>query len=151
MTETAPTWAATASSRWLTIVLWLIAIPNVITGLWAIVAPRHWFDTFPGWVPHLVAAHPPFNEHLATDAGAGLLTVGVLAAAAAVLRRRDAVVVAGVGVLTFTGPHALYHVLNPSDLLSASEDASGTVPLVITALAAVAVVVAGIRMGGANR
>lgn len=130
--------------------LWLIAIPNLITGFWAIVAPENWFDTFPGWAPHLVAAFPPFNQHLATDAGAGVLTVGVLAATAAVLRRRDAVLVAGAGLLAFTGPHAIFHLLNPSDLLTASEDSMNIVPLTITALAAVAVLFAGVRMSGAE-
>ena len=136
---------------WTPIVLWLIAIPNLMIGLWAVVAPRNWFDTFPGWAPRLVAAFPPFNEHLATDAGAGLVTVGVLAATAALLRRRDALLVAGAGILAFTGPHALYHVVRPSDLLTASEDVTNTVPLVITAVAAVAVLVAGVRMSEADR
>jgi hypothetical protein len=132
--------------RWLPIVLWLLAVPNLVIGLWAHLAPEHWFETFPGWSPYLVAAYPPFNEHLASDAGAGLLTIGVLAAAAAVIRRRDAVLVAGAGVLAFTGPHALFHVLNPSDLLSASEDAMNTAPLVLTAVGGLAVLWAGVVM-----
>ncbi len=131
--------------RWLTIVLWLIAVPNLIIGLWALVFPQGWYDNFPGYAPRLVAAYPPFNEHLVTDAGAGLLTVGVLAAAAAFLGRRDAVLVAASGILAFTGPHALFHVLNPSDLLTAAEDASSTIPLVLTALAALAVLLGVVR------
>lgn len=127
--------------RWSTIVLWLIAVPNLLTGAWAVLSPQGWFDNFPGYAPRLVAAYPPFNEHLATDAGAGLLTVGVLAAAAAVLGRRDAHLVAGAGLVAFTGPHALFHLLNPSDLLTAAEDASSTIPLVITAIAALAIMV----------
>jgi hypothetical protein len=69
-------------ASWVTLVLWLVAVPNIVTGLWAVADPRHWYDTLPGWAPHLVAAHPPFNEHLALDAGAGLLAVGVIAASA---------------------------------------------------------------------
>ncbi len=142
---------APSPPTWVPIVLWLIAVPNLIIGLWALVAPQNWFDTFPGWAPRLVAAFPPFNEHLASDAGAGLVTVGVLAAAGALIRRRDAVMVAGAGILAFTGPHALYHVVRPSDLLAASQDVTNTVPLVITAIAAVAVLGASVRMSGADR
>lgn len=118
-------------------------------GLWAVLSPRGWYDNFPGYAPQLVAAYPPYNEHLAVDAGAGLLTVGVLAAAAAFLGRRDAHLVAGAGLLAFTGPHAVFHVLNPSDLLSATEDATSTIPLVITALAATAIMVRAARHAGA--
>lgn len=127
--------------RWSTIVLALIAVPNLVIGSWAVLSPRGWYDDFPGYAPRLVSAYPPFNEHLAVDAGAGLLTIGVLAAAAAYLGRRDAHLVAGAGLLAFTGPHALFHVLNPSDLLSAGEDAMSTIPLVITALASIALLI----------
>lgn len=126
---------------WATVALWLIAVPNLLTGAWATADPEGWFESFPGFAPRLVAAYPPFNEHLATDAGAGLLTVGVLAAAAALLRRRDAHLVAGAGLIAFTGPHALFHALSPSELLTAGEDATSTVPLVITAAASVAITV----------
>ena len=138
--------------RWTTVVLALIAVSNVIIGLWAVLSPRGWYDNFPGYAPQLISAYPPYNEHLAVDAGSGLLTVGVLAAAAAFLGRRDAHVVAGVGLIAFTGPHALFHVLNPSDLLSAGEDAMSTIPLVITAVASIAITVRAVAAdGGATR
>jgi len=127
--------------RWTSIVLGLIAFSNIPTGLWAVLSPQGWFDNFPGYAPRLISAYPPFNEHLSVDAGSGLLTVGVLALAAAFLGRRDAHLVAGAGLVAFTGPHALYHLLNPSDLLSTGENASNTIPLVVTALASVAIMV----------
>lgn len=130
---------------WVTFVLWLVAVPNIVTGLWAVADPRHWYDTFPGWAPHLVAAHPPFNEHLALDAGAGLLAVGVISASAALARSRPAHVVAAVGLLAFSVPHATYHVLHPSEILSAAEEAPGTISLLLSVAAGVAVLV------GSNR
>ncbi len=130
------------------IVLWLLAIPNILTGLWAILAPQNWFDTFPGWAPAVVAAHPPFNAHLATDAGAGLLTLGVISLSAVILGRRDAVLVAGAGALAFAGPHALYHLFNPADALTTSENISGTGSLVLTALGAAAVLIGAVRLEG---
>jgi hypothetical protein len=53
------------SSIWVTIGLVLLAVPNVVAGVWGLIAPDRWYDNFPGWAPRLVAAHSPFNEHLA--------------------------------------------------------------------------------------
>ena len=121
--------------------LGLIAVFNVFTGLWAVLSPRGWYDNFPGYAPQLISAYPPYNQHLAVDAGAGLLSIGVLAAAAAFLGRRDTHLAAGAGLIAFTGPHALFHLLNPSDLLTGAENASSTIPLVITAAASVAILI----------
>ena len=134
--------------RWTSIVLGLIALFNVPTGLWAVLSPQGWFDNFPGNAPRVIAAYPPYNEHLAVDAGSGLLTVGVLALAAAFIGRRDAHLAAGAGLLAFTGPHALFHLLNPSDLLTSSENASSTIPLVITALASLAILMRAVSSSG---
>ena len=71
-----------------------------------------------------MAAHPPFNEHLATDAGAGLLAAGLLAGVAAVWMRREVVIVAMVRLISrFSIPHAVFHLAHPSDALSSGEDA----------------------------
>ena len=117
------------SRRWTRVALVLLAIPNLFAGLWAVLAPSSWYDNFPGWSPHLVAAVPPYNEHLATDAGAGLFAAGVLALLAAVLLRREVTIVAMTGYLAFALPHALYHLASPADALSASEDATNTLSL----------------------
>ena len=147
MSVTTTTPASAHPPRWTTIVLGLIAFFNISTGLWAVLSPQGWYDNFPGYAPRLISAYPPYNEHLAFDAGAGLLTIGVIAAAAAFLGRRDAHLVAGAGLLAFTGPHALFHLFNPSDLLTGSENASSTIPLVITAVASLAILV---RAAGAK-
>ena len=128
-----------ATPRWVEAALAVLAVPNLLAGAWAIVAPRSWFDSFPGWAPHLVAALPPFNEHLATDAGAGLLTVGVLATIALLLRRRDVVVTAMAGALTFSVPHAMFHLLHPAEALSSAEDAMNSISLIGAAALAGAV------------
>ena len=126
---------------WVRIVLLILAVPNIITGLWAVAAPQNFFDTFPGWAPALVAAHPPFNEHLTIDAGSGLFASGVLALAAAVWMRRDVIVVAMIGFLAFALPHAVFHLLNPAETLTTPENASGTGPVVIAVGLALAVLV----------
>ena len=51
---------------------------DVATGMWALVDPHGWYDDFPGFGHHWVAGQGgTFNEHLASDAGAGFLAVGV--------------------------------------------------------------------------
>lgn len=110
----------------------------MVAGVWAVLAPQGWFDNFPGWSPRLVAALPPFNEHLATDAGAGLLAAGLVVWLAAWLMRRDVILTAMVAYLAFSVPHALYHMVNPADALSTAEDAVNVISLWVgVALAAV--------------
>lgn len=114
---------------WIRAVMVLLGLPNAAAGLWAVVSPQSWFDNFPGWAPELVAAYPPFNEHLALDAGAGLLASGVLMLLAALWPKREVAIVAAVGFLAFALPHFLFHLFNPADELAASEDALSTFSL----------------------
>lgn len=99
-----------------------IALPQLVTGAWAVGAPRHWFDNFPGFGPMLVAAEPPFNAHLASDAGAGFLSAGIAVAVAAALGQRLLLMFAlgiyAVGAL----PHVMYHAVNPAPDLSNTEN-----------------------------
>jgi uncharacterized membrane protein len=115
-----------------------IAVPQLVTGAWAVVAPKHWFDHFPGIGPMLVAAEPPYNAHLASDAGAGFLAAGVAVAVAAILGRRMLMVFAlgiyAVGAL----PHVLYHAINPAPDLTSAEN-TVSVMMLATGLAAAAV------------
>ncbi len=119
----------TRQPTWLRVLMVLLAVPNVITGLWAVFSPQHWFDNFPGWAPQLVAAFPPYNEHLATDAGSGLLATGLVMGLAALWPRREVVITAAVAFLAFALPHFLWHFLNPSDALAAAEDTVNDISL----------------------
>ena len=127
------------ASTWPRSVLVALAVPNLVTGGWAVAAPQHWYDNFPGWAPRLVSAIPPYNEHLASDAGAGLLATGVLAALAAIWYERTIVLTAMAGFLAFALPHALFHLTHPADALSTAEDAVNTGSLLVAAAAAGAV------------
>lgn len=124
--------------QWVRIGLVALGIPNVLTGVWAVAAPDSWFDKFPGWDPRLVAAEPPFNAHLATDAGAGLLASGVVLLGAAWLADRRTTQLALVAFAAFAIPHAGWHALNPSDQLTAAEDAQNIAVLVLSAVIALA-------------
>lgn len=118
-----------------------LAVPQVAIGLWAVLAPSGWFDSFPGFDPRLVAATPPFNEHLATDAGAGFLATGVALLVAAVWGWRRPFVLGLVTYLCFTVPHALYHAFNEAPGLSGSEDVVNVFGLALGPVVAAGVLV----------
>ena len=108
--------------RWVRIgLVALLGLPQVATGLWAVLAPESWFESFPGLDPRVVAADPPYNAHLATDAGAGFLATGVALLLAALWARRQPAVLALVSVLVLAVPHALFHTTSPADSLSTGE------------------------------
>ncbi len=133
------------SSIWVTIALVVLAAPNLAAGAWGLVAPEHWFDNFPGWAPRLVAAFPPFNEHLVSDAAGGLFAAGVAAAIALWWRCREVVIVAMVAFLAFALPHAVFHLAHPADALSVNEDLVNTVTLWVAVAIAVAVMLVALR------
>lgn len=147
--------SSTASFRsgvptWVRVALVVLGLPNAIAGLWAVAAPEHWFEHFPGWDPRLVAAEPPYNAHLASDAGAGLLASGVVLLGAAWLADRRSVALAVVAFAAFSLPHAVYHALNPAPGLTTSEDVQSAATVVITVLVALVLLVAVARHGGAG-
>ncbi len=133
------------SSIWVTVALVVLAAPNLAAGVWGLVAPEHWFDNFPGWAPRLVAAFPPFNEHLVSDAAGGLFAAGVAAAIALWWRRREVVIVAMVAFLAFALPHAVFHLAHPADALSDNEDLTNTVTLWVAVAIAVAIMLVALR------
>ena len=136
------------SSTWVTVGLVLLAAPNLAAGAWGLFAPEHWFDNFPGWAPRLVAAFAPFNEHLVSDAAAGLFAAGVAAAGALWWRGRHVVIVAMAAFLAFALPHALFHLTHPADALSGTEDVVNTATLWLSVAIAVAIMVAALRSDG---
>jgi len=68
-----------------------LAFSTAVPGVWAALAPRSFFDDFPG-TGHWVARLPEYNPHLVTDVGAFFLAFALLFAWAA-LRPAPALVV----------------------------------------------------------
>jgi uncharacterized membrane protein len=106
-----------------------------------VLAPRHWFDNFPGIGPALVAGELPFNAHLATDAAAGFLATGIALVWAIVSARRTDMRLALVSYLVLATPHAIYHashdapeLSNQAQLMSTALLASGVVVAVVLLL-----------------
>ncbi len=78
-------------------------------GIWASVAPRHFYDTFPGGGRTWVSADGPYNEHLLRDFGGLNLGLAIMAAVAAWLLTPALVRTAAAALLAFGAPHLLYH------------------------------------------
>lgn len=119
---------------WVRLALVALGLPNLLTGAWALLAPENWFDRFPGFDPRLVAAEPPYNAHLATDAGAGFLATGAIVVVAAWFGDRRSVRLGLVAYALFAIPHALYHTLDPSPGLTGAEDVQNAATLVFAAV-----------------
>jgi hypothetical protein len=92
------------------VLLLLVAVPQAAAGAWAVLAPRDWYASFPGLGHAWVAAYGPFEEHLAVDAGAGLLTLGLLLAWAAIVARPPQLRMALAAFSLFAAVHLGYHL-----------------------------------------
>jgi hypothetical protein len=106
------------ADRTLRVGLLLLAAPALYTGIWAIADPHGWFVSYPGFGHHWTVAFGTFNEHLATDTGAGFVAVGVAVLYAAVRLQKPIVRLALLVYLAFSIPHLIFHVLGPRSSLS---------------------------------
>ena len=104
-----------------------LATPQLLIGMWAVTAPGNWFRNFPGFDPRLVAAEPPYNHHLASDAG--FLATGVVLLVAAIWGNRASMSTALLAYAAFTLPHVLHHATNPADALTGLEDVANVLAL----------------------
>ncbi|NLT06978.1 MAG: carboxymuconolactone decarboxylase family protein [Solirubrobacterales bacterium] len=89
-----------------------LGIPQALIGLWALLAPRSFYDDFPAGGDGWVAALGPFDAHLVTDVGALFVALGFLMCFAAASLRRGTVIAASVAWLLFAVPHFLWHSFN---------------------------------------
>lgn len=86
-----------------------LAASAAMLGVWALAAPRNFYDTFPGgrgWV----AADGPYNEHLLRDFGGLNLGLTVILVVAAVKLTPLLARTAAVASLAFGVPHLVYHL-----------------------------------------
>jgi putative Ca2+/H+ antiporter (TMEM165/GDT1 family) len=96
--------------------LLLLGLLHLAWGVPAVVAPRWFFDTFPGFGRGWTAAYPPYNEHLMTDVGAAFLALGVLLVMAAWMNDRRATTLALTALLVFSALHLLFHARDRGQL-----------------------------------
>jgi len=88
-------------------VLGVLLVVALVAGPWALLAPRSFYDSFPGGGLHWVAADGPYNRHLVSDVGSMYLALAALTVAA--LARPALARLAGLVWLVFSVPHWLYH------------------------------------------
>lgn len=87
-----------------------LALSGFLVGAWALVGPRSFYDSFPGFGHGWISPTGPYNEHFATDVGAAYLALtaaAVLALAWADLRSCR---MAGAVWAVFSTPHLYFHV-----------------------------------------
>ena len=123
---------------WIRVGLLALAIGQGLPAMWALLAPRSWYDGFPGGGQSWVSALPPYNEHLATDYGSAFLAISVLAAISAVLLERRLVIVAMLCWLVAAVPHLVFH-LGTLDAYQGAAGPSSLAGLLFTVLVPVAI------------
>ena len=92
--------------------LWVLVVASGTVGLWALAAPRSFYDDFPGMGRVWVAVDGPFNEHLVRDVGALNLALAFVAAMALATRSVLVARAAGGAALIYGVPHLVYHAFN---------------------------------------
>lgn len=86
-----------------------LAVSAAYPGAWAVVAPRSFFDEFPGAGRHWTAELPAYSEHLVTDVGAFYLGFALLLAWAALRPSRELVVPVCSAFALFSALHLAWH------------------------------------------
>jgi hypothetical protein len=94
---------------WIRFGLIYLAVTIGVVATWILIAPKGFYDSFPGGGTHWVSALPPYNEHLERDFGATGLGLAVLAALAAVWMERRLVQTAAIALFVAGVPHLAYH------------------------------------------
>jgi 4-carboxymuconolactone decarboxylase len=110
-----------------------------VNGLYALFAPRSFYDDFPfgrGWV----AATPAYSEHLVRDVGGLFLATGAVMLLAAVWLERRIVITALASWLLFAIPHTTYHFFN-LEPLSTGDAIANALSLSATVVLALVLVV----------
>lgn len=100
------------SERLAKILLAGLAITGLWVGLWALLGPQSFYDSFPGGGRAWVSPDGPYNEHLVRDVGAFNLALGLLAAFALWRTTRNLVIGTAIAWIAYGLPHAIYHSAN---------------------------------------
>jgi len=94
---------------WIRFGLIYLAVTIGVVSAWILLAPKGFYDDFPGGSAHWVSALPPYNEHLERDFGAAGLGLAVLAGLAAYWMERRLVQAAAIALFVAGVPHLAYH------------------------------------------
>jgi hypothetical protein len=136
-------------------ILVTLGLPQTVIGLYALIAPRGFYEDFPGgrgWV----AALGPFDEHLVIDVGATFVAIGVLQLVAAAWPSRRLVYASLLTWSLYAYPHTIYHLtdLGPYDTFDSVANVITLGYQLVAPLIAVALLMRGRRttpVGAADR
>jgi hypothetical protein len=126
------------------VLLIVLGVGNIPIGLWAAVAPRSFYDDFPGFGREWVRVDGPYNEHLMRDFGALNLALAVVTIAAVITLARPLVIAVAIAWLAWGVPHLVYHSRH-LDVYETSDQVLNVVLLTGLPVLAVAVLVLTLR------
>jgi hypothetical protein len=112
--------------------------------LWALLAPRSFYDDFPGGGSSWVSPLGPYDEHLVRDIGALSLALTVVLLAAAIWPQQRLRLVAGLAYLAWSVPHLIFH-LTADGVLSTGDRIASEAGEVLVSAIALALVVDAVR------
>jgi hypothetical protein len=115
-----------------------LAFSSTVVGVWAVLAPRSFYDDFPGGGRHWVAADGPYNEHLVRDVGALNLALALVLVVAVVTVVPLLLRTAAAAYLVYGAPHLAYHLAN-LDLYDTADKVGNSVGLGLAVVIPVAV------------
>ena len=87
----------------------ILALSSGPIGVWATLAPRSFYDDFPGMGREWVKLDGPYNHHLVTDFGSLNLALTAVTLAALIWMTPRLIQVTAVAWLLYAVPHVLYH------------------------------------------
>ena len=129
---------SSSAARWVKAGLAFMAVFGLAAGLWQQLAPRSFYDDFPGFGHHWVSVDGPYNEHLLRDVGGGNLGLAVVALFAVMRPSAMLVRVVAAAGLVAQVPHFVYHLVNvdalPTTLDQVAQTASLGLLIVVPAL-----------------
>lgn len=126
--------------RWTRIALGYLALVSLEIGVWAQLAPRSFYDHFPGLGRAWVNVNGPYNEHLVRDVGGLNLALAAVLIVAIITLSRSTIVAASVASLLYGIPHLVFHIAN-TDGLSNSDIAISLGGLALFAVVPIALIV----------
>lgn len=103
--------------------------------LWALLAPRAFYDDFPGGGRSWVSPLGPYDEHLVRDVGALSLALTVVLVAAAIWPQRPLRLVAAIAYLAWSIPHLIFHLTADGALSTGDRIASETGEVLVSLIA----------------
>jgi len=116
------------------VLLGWLAFYTLTTGTWQVLAPRSFYDDFPGLGRQWVSIDGPYNEHLVRDYGQGNLAFGVVALVALLAGGVWLARATGLAAVVANLPHQAYHQGHLDLLPTAGDAVLQTVTLSVASL-----------------